>query len=128
VVDDDRVGDHQVAVRRAHQLVERALILPVADRFAAAEDRLLAVVGVVVLDLDEELGVRQPDTVTDGWPVFLCGWPSRKFNAHEPMPPCEFWLWTGARHDRLSTVCGRIRPRCTASGWSAGCTDRRGGP
>ena len=44
VVDDHRVGDHQVAVRRAHRLVERALSLAVPDRLAAAEDRLLTVI------------------------------------------------------------------------------------
>ena len=45
VVDDDRVGDDQVAVRRAHRLIEGALGLAVPDRLATAEDRFLAVVG-----------------------------------------------------------------------------------
>ena len=71
VVDDHRVGDDQVAVIRAHRLLERALILPVPDRLAAAEDGLLAVVGVVVLDLDDQFGVGQPDAVADRRAVLL---------------------------------------------------------
>src|SRR5262249_28853238 len=71
VVDDDGVGDHQVAMRRAHRLVQRALVLTVANRLAAAEDRLLAVVGVVVLDLDDQLRVGEADPVALGRAILL---------------------------------------------------------
>src|SRR5262249_37663892 len=57
VVDDHRVGYDQVAVFRTHRFLGRALVLPVPDRLAAAEDRLLAVIGVIVLDLDDEFRI-----------------------------------------------------------------------
>ena len=83
VVDDHRVRDHQVAVLRAHRLLEGALILAVPDRLASSEDRLLAVVGVVVLDLDDQFAVGQPDAVADRRPVLLGVGLPRDFNAHE---------------------------------------------
>ena len=86
VVDDHRVGDDQVAVLGTHRLVERALSLPVPDRFAAAEDRLFAVVRVIVLDLDDQLRVGQPDAVADRRAVFLrVGFPG-ELHAHGSMP------------------------------------------
>ena len=87
VVDDHRVGDDQVAVGRAHRLVERALVLAVPDRLAAAEDRLLAVVGVVLFDLDDQLGVGQADAVADGRSVLLGVGFSRESHAHGSLPP-----------------------------------------
>ena len=68
VVEDQRVGDH--GVDRA--LGARALALrhAVADGLAAAELHFLAVAagaqGVVVLDLDHQVGVGQADAVADG--------------------------------------------------------------
>ena len=102
VVDDHRVGDDQVAVLRAHRLVERALILTVPDRLAAAEDRLLAVVGIVLLDLDDQFGVGQPDAVADGRAVLLGVRFSREFHAHGSMPSarseCSVMGTHAARH------------------------------
>ena len=61
VVEDQRVGDHGVdGALRARAL---ALAHAVADHLAAAELHLLAVDRVVLLDLDEELGVGQPHLV-----------------------------------------------------------------
>ena len=56
VIDDQRVGDHRVG-----HVAGAALALPhaVADHLAAAELHLLAVDGVVLLDLDPQIGVRQ---------------------------------------------------------------------
>ena len=59
-----------------------ALVLPVADRLAAAEDRLLAVVAVVFLDLDDEFGVGQPDAVALRRAVLLGVGLAREFDAH----------------------------------------------
>ena len=86
VVDDHRVGDDQIAVLRAHRLDERALILTVPDRLAAAEDGLLAIVGIVMLDLDDQFGVGEPDAVTDRRAVLLGVSFSREFHAHRSMP------------------------------------------
>ena len=128
VVDDHRVGDDQVAVRRAHRLVERALVLPVPDRLAAAEDRLLAVVGVVVLDLDDQLGVGQPDAVAVRRAVLLGVGFSREFHAHGSMPSVEFGMgWVGTPRS-LGWLVAVPSDRCSASGWSRGCRGRRDGP
>ena len=66
VIDDDRVGDHEVDVWCAHMLMVRALPHAVADHLAAAEDHLVAGMGVILLDLDQELGISQADPVADG--------------------------------------------------------------
>ena len=64
MVEDQRVGDDGVdGALRARAL---ALAHAVADHLAAAELHLLAVDRVVLLDLDEELGVGQPHPVADG--------------------------------------------------------------
>src|SRR5258708_28691663 len=60
VVDDQRVGDDRVGDLRGHAL---ALPHAVTDDFAAAEFHLLAVDGEILLDLDPELGVREPHPV-----------------------------------------------------------------
>ena len=61
VIEDQRVGDHGVdGALRARAL---ALAHAVADHLAAAELHLLAVDRVVLLDLDEEIGVGQPHLV-----------------------------------------------------------------
>src|SRR5262249_38877056 len=86
VVDDHRIGDDQVAVARADRLVARALILPVPDRLAATEDGLLAVRGIVLLDLDDQFAVGQPDAVTDGRAVLLGVSLPSQFHAHGSMP------------------------------------------
>ena len=123
VVDDHRVRDHQVAVVRAHRLLERALILAVPDRLASPEDRLLAVVGVVVLDLDDQLAVGQPDAVADGRPVLLGVGLPRDFDAHELMSlssrRVEPVLGSGTATVTWTT-CGRISGRRIASGWFRG--------
>ena len=46
--------------------VDLALAHAVADHLAAAELHLLAIDGEILLDLDEELGVGEPDPVADG--------------------------------------------------------------
>jgi hypothetical protein len=64
VVEDQGVGDHGVD----GALGPRALALAhaVADHLAAAELHLLAVDGMVTLDLDDQVGVGQPHLVADG--------------------------------------------------------------
>ena len=64
MVEDERVGDDGVdgasgarGLRLAHA---------VADHLAAAELHLLAVGGEILLDLDEEVGVGEPDPVARG--------------------------------------------------------------
>ena len=52
------------SARGGQRLVHR-----LADRLAAAEDRLLAAEGEVLLDLDPQVGVAQPDLVSGGRPV-----------------------------------------------------------
>jgi hypothetical protein len=60
VIDDERVGDDGVRDRGA---VALALPHAVANHLAAAELHFLAVDRVVLLDLDPELGVREPHAV-----------------------------------------------------------------
>src|SRR5262249_42412039 len=66
VVDDQRIGDH--GVDRALRAGALALAHAVADHLAAAELPLRAVHGVVLLDLDEEIGVGEPHLVAHGGP------------------------------------------------------------
>src|SRR4029079_16353970 len=65
-VEHDRVGDHRVG--NAHP-ASLALSHPVADHLAAAELHLLAVDGVVALDLDHQVGVGEADAVAGGGTV-----------------------------------------------------------
>ena len=60
-VDDQRVGDD--AVERLGVAASRALALGVAQHLAAAELALVAVDGVVVLDLDHQVRVAEADAV-----------------------------------------------------------------
>ena len=69
VVEDDRIGDHQVGHLGGHGL---ALAHAVADDLAATEGHLVAIDGVVLLDLDDELRVGQPDAVAGGGAVEVC--------------------------------------------------------
>ena len=64
VVEDDGVGDDGVdGAARARDL---ALAHAVADDLAAAEFHLFAVGGEILLDLDEEFRVGEPDAVAGG--------------------------------------------------------------
>ena len=108
VVDDHRVGDDQVAVRRAHRLVERALVLPVADRLAAAEDRLLAVVDVVVLDLDDQLAVGQSDPVADRRAVLLRVGLLERVARSWVDAPCQFGIGSRCRAAAASSLGGLV--------------------
>ncbi len=64
MVEDQRVGDD--GVDGALGAAPLALAHAVADHLAAAELHLLAVDRAVLLDLDEELGIGQPDAVAGG--------------------------------------------------------------
>ena len=66
-VQDDRVRDDGVegAVRSRRRRLRHGL----ADRLAAAEDRLLAADGEVALDLDPQIGVAEAHLVADRRPV-----------------------------------------------------------
>ena len=64
VVEHDDVRDHEVG--RALGARRRALEHRLADRLAAAEDRLVAADAAVVLDLDPEVGVGEAHLVADG--------------------------------------------------------------
>ncbi|MNR13002.1 hypothetical protein D3C85_1293840 [compost metagenome] len=63
VVDDQRVGQHQIHALGGEHL---ALAHAVADHLAAAELDLLAVEGEVLLHLHPQLGVGQAHAVADG--------------------------------------------------------------
>jgi len=68
VIDDQCIGDHRVGHFRGAQL---ALSHAVANHLAAAELHLFAVDGEVLLDLDPQLGVREPHAIADGGPEHL---------------------------------------------------------
>ena len=63
VIDDQRVGEHQVNTVGGQHL---SLAHPVADHFAAAEFDLFPVGGQIVLHLDPQLGVGQAHLIADG--------------------------------------------------------------
>ena len=67
VVEDDRAGDDQVG--RALGAGRERLAHRLADHLAAAEHRLVAARAQVLLDLDEQRGVGQPDPVARGGAV-----------------------------------------------------------
>ena len=73
VVEDDGAGDDQVG--RALGAGRAALAHRLADDLAAAEHGLVAgpagPAAAVLLDLDEQVGVGQPDAVAGGGPVQL---------------------------------------------------------
>ena len=64
VVEDQRAGDDQIG--RAFGAGARRLAHRLADDLAAAEHGLVAAGAQVALDLDEEVGVGQPDAVPGG--------------------------------------------------------------
>jgi hypothetical protein len=73
VVEDDRARDHEVG--RALGAGGPALTHRLADHLAPAEHRLLAgtagAAAAVLLHLDEQVGVGQPDAVAGGGAVEL---------------------------------------------------------
>ncbi len=66
VVDDERVGDHQI-----DHLAPRSLALThaIADHFSATEFHLVAVDRPVLFDLDPQLGVGEADAITHRRPI-----------------------------------------------------------
>ena len=64
MVDDQRVGDDRI--HRPTGAADLALAHAIADHLAAAELDLFAVGGQVTLDLDDQIGVAQPQPVTRG--------------------------------------------------------------
>jgi hypothetical protein len=65
VIDNQRVGDH--GIDRACGPWFLALSHAVADHLAAAEFHLFAVGGEILLHLDDEIGIGQPQPVPGGW-------------------------------------------------------------
>ena len=69
MIEDDGVGDDRIhCASRARGL---RLTHAVADHLAAAELHLLAIGGEILLDLDDELGVGEPEPVALGRPEHL---------------------------------------------------------
>ena len=64
MIDDQRVGDDRIG--RAFGLRRLRLPHAVADDLAAAELDLLAIDRQVALDLDEQIGIGEPDPVAGG--------------------------------------------------------------
>ena len=64
-VDDRDVGDYQVerSLLRGHRIGESHAV---ADRLAASVDHFVAVFAKVLLDLDVEVRIAQPDFVAHG--------------------------------------------------------------
>jgi hypothetical protein len=69
VIHNHRVRDHGV-----DRVTGRALRLahPIPDNFAASEFDLFSINGAIAFNLDEELGIRQPDTIPRGWAEHFC--------------------------------------------------------
>ena len=84
-VDDHGVGDHHVEAAVA-LLPLRRLAHAVADGLAAAEDQLVAIGGVVVLDLGHEAGIGEVDPVSGGRPVLRGVVRAGDLHAHALVP------------------------------------------
>ncbi len=69
VIEDEGIGDH--GVHGACGAASLRLAHAVADHLAAAELHLLAIGREVALDLDDELGVGEPDPVADRRPEHI---------------------------------------------------------
>ena len=65
-IEDECIGDHGVDHVGRHPL---ALAHAVSDHLAAAELDLFAIDGVIGLDLDDQIGIGQPQSITDGGAV-----------------------------------------------------------
>src|SRR4029077_9689217 len=85
VIEDERVGDHQVEHLRPGGGAGR-LAHAIADDLAPAELPLVTVGGEVALHLDEQIGVGQAHPVADGGPVEIGVLPPRQPEAHAPAP------------------------------------------
>ena len=64
VVEDDRTGDHEV--RRAFGAGRTGLAHRFPNRLSAAEHSLVTTDAPILSDLDEQIGVREADSVTRG--------------------------------------------------------------
>ncbi len=69
MVDDQRIGDDRIG--RALPVGDLRLSHAVADHLAAAELDLFAIGRVVLLDLDEQIGIRQSHPVARGGAVHI---------------------------------------------------------
>ena len=87
VIDDQRVGDHQVE-RAGLSFARRAGALPhaVANDLAAAEGDLVAIAGEVLLHFDDQLGVGQPHAIARGGTVEIGISSSRNFELMTCVP------------------------------------------
>ena len=83
VVEDHRAGDHQVG--RALGAGRGRLAHRLADDLAAAEHHLVAAGAAVLGDLDQQVGVGQPDAVAGGGPVE--GGVAGSLDAHQASQP-----------------------------------------
>ena len=114
VVEDHGVGDDRVG--RALGPRQRGLGHRLPDRLASAEDGLLAAEGQVLLDLDPQVGVAEPDLVPDGGAVER-GVLAAGELSHRPAPgPDDLEAGhqapTAQRHDRhLAGGAGLEPPR-----------------
>ena len=82
VVEKDRVGNDEIERRLGLIPRKRGLALAIADDLPAAELDLLAVDGVVLLDLDDQLGIRQANAITRRWTIVACIRCTRKSDCH----------------------------------------------
>ena len=105
MVEDERIGDD--GIDRALPVGDLRLPHAVADHLAAAEFHLLAVNGEILLDLDDEIGVGEPNAVAgrraehvgiDGLRVIFAGMAR----------PQSFPMTSGG--SRRSCACRRARP------------------
>ena len=65
MVENERISDDRVD--RALSVGDLTLAHAIADHLAATELHLLAVNGEIFLDLDNEIGIGEPDTVSGRW-------------------------------------------------------------
>ena len=65
-IEDECIGNHGVDHVGRHPL---ALTHAVADHLAAAELDLFAIDGVIGLDLNDQIGIGQPESIADGGPI-----------------------------------------------------------
>src|ERR1700688_3459810 len=88
MIEDHRVGDDQIQ-RASSRFADRgaALAHAVANHFAPAAGYVIAVARIFFLDFDDQVGTREPNSITCGRAIQVCVHSARNREAHRWPPP-----------------------------------------
>src|SRR4029077_6707849 len=94
VVHDQRIGDDGIG--RTLPVGDLRLPHAVADHLAAAEFHLLAIGGEILLDLDNEIGIGQPNPIAGGGPEHVGIDGTFDLYGHLRLQPSVRWFFASA--------------------------------